>query len=83
MKVALLLICVVAYVVAAPDEACPTEDPEEAVFRPDKVYCAKYYECSNGHALPFICPRGTYWNNEENLCSDTVDCGSLKTTPAE
>ncbi|KAG5885072.1 hypothetical protein JTB14_036641 [Gonioctena quinquepunctata] len=82
MKAVFLLLCVLAYVAASPDGECPRPDGEEPTYLADSAYCAKYYECSNGHAFPFICPRGTYWDKEGTGCSDDVDCGSLRTTPA-
>ncbi|KAG5885073.1 hypothetical protein JTB14_036642 [Gonioctena quinquepunctata] len=83
MKSVFLLVCALTYVVASPVGDCPRKDGDSPVYLADSEYCAKFYECSNGHAFPFICARGAYWSAKDNKCSNDVECGSLITTPAK
>ncbi|KAG5885071.1 hypothetical protein JTB14_036640 [Gonioctena quinquepunctata] len=82
MKAIFLLLCAVAYIAAEPAGTCPHKNPEYPVYLADTVYCAKFYECSNGNPYPFVCPHGTYWNSTLTSCDDNVECGILITTPS-
>lgn len=62
---------------------CPEIDPSVPLFFEDDEDCASYYECSNGEAVHFICPPGTYF--QINVGCDwayNVNCEARPTTPS-
>ncbi|XP_074026017.1 uncharacterized protein [Leptinotarsa decemlineata] len=76
----LLLLCIVALATGLPDGTCPDVDPIHPVYLPDTVQCAYFHQCSHGIAYRFICPPGTYWDQQESVCNTVVNCGNLRTT---
>jgi len=52
---------------------CPKHDTNETIILPDAHNCTVYYLCSNGRAIPNVCPPGTLFNPEESVCVAEVD----------
>ncbi|XP_017484282.1 PREDICTED: uncharacterized protein LOC108372963 [Rhagoletis zephyria] len=38
------------------------------IYLANAASCTSYYTCYNGIAIPMICPRGTYFNEETSRC---------------
>jgi len=56
---------------------CPEkEELGIPTYLPDSNNCTIYYECSNGHAIPNVCPGELLWNTDLNTCDfpNNVDC---------
>lgn len=41
---------------------------ENVIYMPNTQSCAAYYVCYNGIAIPMICPRHSYFNQETSHC---------------
>uniref|UniRef100_A0A182N386 Chitin-binding type-2 domain-containing protein n=1 Tax=Anopheles dirus TaxID=7168 RepID=A0A182N386_9DIPT len=55
-------------VTGPPDYLCPTA-PLLQVYLPHELYCTRYYKCTDGRAIEFQCPYGTYFDPKTNTCS--------------
>ncbi|ENN72236.1 hypothetical protein D910_01721 [Dendroctonus ponderosae] len=77
--IALLGLCICLSI--ADEPACPENDDGQAEFLEDPEDCNSYYECSNGRAIHFSCPPGTYYDgNKKCQWPENVDCGTRPTT---
>ncbi|XP_053676461.1 uncharacterized protein LOC128726663 [Anopheles nili] len=61
-------------VTGPPDYLCPTA-PLLQVYLNHDCFCTRYYKCTDGRAIEFQCPYGTYFNVTSQTCtSDFTLC---------
>uniref|UniRef100_A0A182J3N7 Uncharacterized protein n=1 Tax=Anopheles atroparvus TaxID=41427 RepID=A0A182J3N7_ANOAO len=61
-------------VTGPPDYLCPTAPLLQVYLRHEK-FCTRYYKCTEGRAIEFQCPYGTYFDVQNAMCtSDFTLC---------
>ena len=55
-------------VVPAAVPTCPPQVDDIVTYLPDPDDCNRYYECSNGVAVPMRCPDNLYFCSQKNSC---------------
>lgn len=62
-----------SFLVRDPTGDCPKHDTNETIFLADTQNCTIYYMCSNGKAIPRVCPPTTVFNPEVEICVSEID----------